>query len=440
MNQYRKLCKYLNNVAKAKSGSVDIKRFERPNLSLFSEILDSQEGVQSPYLVLDEVTAVKNSKSITFAAIEELRKLAHTCVMLTGSPVDNTWFDLFAYVLLLLGHKIRSRPAMLAVFASENAAGKRGPPKGNQMRRLLQLLNSFVVRRPENTITIPALHEQTVSFELSPSEAGNSNYHYDKYMQIVNMKSSKDTVRILNLDKLLPWRHLTQAMQYACHPAMVLIMHLVRNPMGEDNDQELADVLYEAEDIEEWMAWRENLKIDNNWKSSRITAIIDVFNKVRDLDPSSSVIIFDESVYFLDIVEIAFSNMYEPVECLRYDGRTVAEKRSAVLQAFANATGPKVLLASRAAGGAGLNITTANVVILCGPWWKIEWEQQAIKRSHRPGQTREVLAFKMMASNCSLDIYKAAVRDKKHRHNLKIITQITRQDGIVPTAWNNLED
>ena len=114
------------------------------------------------------------------------------------------------------------------------------------------------------------------------------------------------------------------------------------------------------------------LKRDNNWQSSRILALIDAFNKQRDLDPSCSVIVFDESVYFLDIVQIAFVAMYEPVECLRYDGRETLIKRGHILSEFEKADGYKVLLVSHAASSLGLNIFCANVVILCGSWWKKE--------------------------------------------------------------------
>ncbi|RDL35313.1 uncharacterized protein BP5553_07244 [Venustampulla echinocandica] len=103
--------------------------------------------------------------------------------------------------------------------------------------------------------------------------------------------------------------------------------------------------------------------------------------------------------------------MYDPVDCLRYDGREIPEKRTAILQGFEKAAGSKVLLISRATGGVGWNIAAASVVILCGPWWKSQWEhwEQAIKRAHRPGQTREVLANKMEADNCALEGYKVGL-------------------------------
>ena len=121
-------------------------------------------------------------------------------------------------------------------------------------------------------------------------------------------------------------------------------------------------------------------------------------------------------MYFLDIVQIAFENMYDPVKYFRYDGHEAPDRHSTSLKAFNEAVGSKVLLISRAAGGVGLNITEPNVVILCGPWWKTEWEAQAIKRAHRPGQTRDVYTIRILADNCDVEVYKAGVRDKKHRH------------------------
>ncbi|MCJ1435725.1 hypothetical protein MMC27_005100 [Xylographa pallens] len=437
MSQYRKLCNYVDGIAEFKHNNSG-RHLERPNLSIFSDIFYAQENITSPYLVLDEVTAVKNAGGITFAAIEKLRSLADMCIMITGSPIDNTWIDQFAYLQFVQGHEIKTRREMLSVFASRNASGQLKPPRGNKFRRLIQLLNSFVIRRPEDTIDLPVLHKQTIIFRLSPKEQEDSDFHFQKYMKVVQM-NSKDAVQLSGSgQRLPPWKHLTSAMQHAMHPAMVLIMHLARDSLANGNDPS-ADVLYEAEDIKKWTAWREELKKEDNWKSSRIMALIDILNERRDIDPACSILLFDESVYFLDIVQIAFEKMYDPVDCLRFDGRETPEKRTVILQNFEKAAGAKVLLISRAAGGVGLNIPAANVVILCGPWWKSEWEGQAIKRAHRPGQTREVHAIRLKAENCALEDYKAGVRDKKNKHNSQIVLSITRKDGVVPKVWDDLE-
>jgi SNF2 family DNA or RNA helicase len=257
-------------------------------------------------------------------------------------------------------------------------------------------------------------------------------------MIIVNI-GSKDGVKARGQGDFQPWKRLTLALQSAMHPALVPIMKFSRKSLVMDNDEASADVLYEAEDIEKWTAWREELKRGDTWKSSRITALIDTFNRCRDIDPTCSVLIFDESVYFLDIVEIAFGKMYDPVVCLRIDGRKDTDQRTAILQEFEKSARAKILLISRATGGIGLNIPAANIVILCSPWWKSEWETQAIKRAHRPGQTRPVLAFRLLAANCAMETYKASIRDKKNKHNSRIVAHITRKDWDVPKVWDNLD-
>jgi hypothetical protein len=224
------------------------RHLERPSLSIFSEIFLAQEGVKSPYLILDEVTAVKNSDALTFTAAQELQRLAHMCIMLTGSPVDNTWIDVFAFLQFVLGHKINAKKIMTALFASRTGSGKLAPPKGNNFRRLLQLLNSFVVRRPGGTIDLPALHKETVLFNLGPIEAAESDISFEKYSLICRINSNT-----VQKDQAQPWKHLTHALQYAMHPALVKIMHLIRHPLG-DNNEASSDVLFKADEIEKWTA------------------------------------------------------------------------------------------------------------------------------------------------------------------------------------------
>ncbi|KAF2244658.1 hypothetical protein BU26DRAFT_522460 [Trematosphaeria pertusa] len=106
-----------------------------------------------------------------------------------------------------------------------------------------------------------------------------------------------------------PFKSLVHALQHASHPKLVELMEFIRYLNANrdtDTNAEKQDVLYEPEDMERWTAWRETLKTNDSWRSSPITALIDVYNKQQDLDPACSVIVFDKSVSFLDIVQIAF--------------------------------------------------------------------------------------------------------------------------------------
>jgi hypothetical protein len=95
------------------------------------------------------------------------------------------------------------------------------------------------------------------------------------------------------------------------------------------------------------------------------SAFVHISNKQRDLT-------FSESVCFLAIVKVTFATMEELVKYIRYDGCEPPEKRDSILEAFKAPGDPQELLVTRAAGGAALDISQVNIVILCEPWWKNE--------------------------------------------------------------------
>ena len=71
-------------------------------------------------------------------------------------------------------------------------------------------------------------------------------------------------------------------------------------------------------------------------------------------------------------------------------------KREKVVTAFTDDPTPCVFLLSLRAGGLGLNLTAASYVILFDPWWNPAIEAQAIDRTHRLGQTRTVIAYRLL--------------------------------------------
>ncbi|MGH3260500.1 MAG: DEAD/DEAH box helicase, partial [Trebonia sp.] len=83
------------------------------------------------------------------------------------------------------------------------------------------------------------------------------------------------------------------------------------------------------------------------------------------------------------------------VECVYLDGSTT--NRAAVISSFKEGTAP-VFLISLKAGGFGLNLTEADYCFLLDPWWNPATEAQAVDRTHRIGQTRTVMVYRMIAS------------------------------------------
>ena len=76
-----------------------------------------------------------------------------------------------------------------------------------------------------------------------------------------------------------------------------------------------------------------------------------------------------------------------------FDGSTSAQDRQKEIERFQNDDNCRVFLISLKAGGVGLNLTAADYVYLVDPWWNPAVEQQAIDRTHRIGQTKNIFAY-----------------------------------------------
>ena len=82
-----------------------------------------------------------------------------------------------------------------------------------------------------------------------------------------------------------------------------------------------------------------------------------------------------------------------------FDGSTSAPDREKAIQSFQNNDEVRVFLISLKAGGVGLNLTAADYVYIVDPWWNPAVEQQAIDRTHRIGQTKNIFAYRMICKD-----------------------------------------
>jgi SNF2 family DNA or RNA helicase len=82
-----------------------------------------------------------------------------------------------------------------------------------------------------------------------------------------------------------------------------------------------------------------------------------------------------------------------------FDGSTPPIERERAIQNFQNNENSRVFLISLKAGGVGLNLTAADYVYIVDPWWNPAVEQQAIDRTHRIGQTKNIFAYRMICKD-----------------------------------------
>ncbi|KAF5686635.1 CHD3-type chromatin-remodeling factor PICKLE [Fusarium circinatum] len=103
------------------------------------------------WLILDEAHAIKNRESRTYHSIAALRVQFHSCLMMTGTPLDNKWNDAYALISMIHGHPITSFLLFQAAFIQNLSSGP-GFPEGFHRERHIQMLDACSRRLPRSTI------------------------------------------------------------------------------------------------------------------------------------------------------------------------------------------------------------------------------------------------------------------------------------------------
>ena len=178
------------------------------------------------------------------------------------------------------------------------------------------------------------------------------------------------------------------------------------------NQEDVLTELPEKIEVEDWLrlntadetAYRRCVQERNLMGMRRAASALPGSEKLERLaelveeagDDGLKVIVFS---YFLDVLEGVKRKLgaaaHGPLT-----GSVSASARQAIIDRFTRTEGKAVLVAQIEAGGVGLNIQAASVVIICEPQWKPSTEQQAIARAHRMGQARRVQVHRLLAKDC----------------------------------------
>ncbi|WVQ79497.1 hypothetical protein IAT38_001596 [Cryptococcus sp. DSM 104549] len=132
-----------------------------------------------------------------------------------------------------------------------------------------------------------------------------------------------------------------------------------------------------------------------NWRSSsKLEALVEELEKLRNQDCTIKSLVFSQFVSFLDL--IAFRLQRAGFNICRLEGGMTPQQRDATIQHFMKNTGVTVFLISLKAGGVALNLTEASMVFMMDSWWNPSVEYQAMDRIHRLGQKRPVKVIKLV--------------------------------------------
>jgi non-specific serine/threonine protein kinase len=108
-------------------------------------------------------------------------------------------------------------------------------------------------------------------------------------------------------------------------------------------------------------------------------------------------LVFSQFLGMLGLIRDRLTELNIPYEY--FDGSTSAPDREKAIRRFQDDDSVRVFLISLKAGGVGLNLTAADYVYIVDPWWNPAVEQQAIDRTHRIGQTKNIFAYRMICKD-----------------------------------------
>ena len=316
------------------------------------------------FAVLDEAQQIKNVQSVGAHAVKQLT--AQTRIALTGTPMENHAGELWSlFDFVLPGYLPRYTDFLRRWGEGQNA---------EDLRRRIR---PFLMRRLKGDVLgeLPEKLESVLMAELPPEQ----RRVYDA--ALLQKRERVDEIlrsKGLNRGRAEVLSAITELRQICCHPALCLP--------------------------------------DYQGLSGKLELLMDVLPPA--LAAGRRALIFSQFTSMLHLIEKRLTA--EGVSYLYLDGETPASQRVSLTQRF-NDGEADVFLISLKAGGTGLNLTGADLVIHYDPWWNPTAEEQATGRAHRIGQTKKVEVLRLVVHN-SIEEQVLRMSDRKRRLFDKLIT------------------
>ena len=306
------------------------------------------EPLSFQYLVLDEAQYIKNASAAAARTVKTLRA-AHRFA-LTGTPIENALSELWSIFDFLM-------PGFLYAYTEFRAAletpiVRYGDPEASA--RLKKMVSPFIMRRLKQDV-LKDLPDKLEEDRIVMMDTDQRQLYDGQVVHLRQFLESADSEQF-DRSRIRILAELTRLRQLCCDPSLT-----VENYAGSSCKREaLLDLVREA------------------------------------IAGGHKMLVFSQFTSMLDLIRSDLE-----AEGIAYDlltGATPKQQRLKMVESF-NRDSVPVFLISLKAGGTGLNLTGADIVIHVDPWWNAAAQNQATDRTHRIGQTRTVTVFKLICRN-----------------------------------------
>ncbi|XP_018335624.1 chromodomain-helicase-DNA-binding protein Mi-2 homolog isoform X1 [Agrilus planipennis] len=309
-------------------------------------------------LVVDEAHRLKSNQSKFFKQLAGYS--INYKLLLTGTPLQNNLEELFHLLNFLNGQKFND----LASFQNEFA----DISKEDQVKKLHEMLGPHMLRRLKADVlkNMPSKSEFIVRVELSPMQKKFYKYILTRNFEALNPKGGGQSVSLLNI---------MMDLKKCCNHPYLFPAAAEEAPLGPNGSYEVTSLIKAA---------------------GKLVLLAKMLRKLRE--QGHRVLIFSQMTKMLDILEDFLEG--EGYKYERIDGSITGTTRQEAIDRFNAPGAPQfVFLLSTRAGGLGINLATADTVIIYDSDWNPHNDIQAFSRAHRIGQANKVMIYRFVTRN-----------------------------------------
>ena len=320
------------------------------------------------YCFIDEAQYIKNSNSQNAISVKKIQ--ANRKFALTGTPIENSVLELWSiFDFIMPGYLFDEKRFSVRYY-------KKLHESNEVLEELNMLIQPFILRRYKKDVIkeLPLKIEKKLIVSMSEEQEKIYGVYSDYAKSLIEKKVKDDE---LNNSKIEILSYITKLRQICLDPSV-----LINDYIGG---------------------------------SGKIDSLIELLN--QGIEEGHKILVFSQFTSVLKNISKKLEN--ENISYSYLDGSIPSDKRIKLIDEFNNGNN-SVFLISLKAGGTGLNLTSADIVIHFDPWWNPAVEDQATDRAHRFGQKNVVEVIKLISKN-TIEEKIVELQDEKRKLIEKII-------------------
>ncbi len=302
------------------------------------------------YIIADEAQYLKNSNTQNAKSIKRIK--ADTRYALTGTPIENSLAELWSIFDFIMPGYLFTYKKFKALYETPIVKEE----SQEAMQKLKMLIEPFILRRNKKEV-LTELPDKTIT--VLNNEMGEEQRRiYLSYLAQAKQEIAEE-IELNGYEKsqIQILAALTRLRQICCHPSLFI-----------EGYQE---------------------------GSSKLEQCIEVMQDA--VNSGHKILLFSGYTSMFDMMEKELKQ--RGIQYFKLTGSTKVDQRIELVDEFNENPEIKVFLISLKAGGTGLNLTGADVVIHYDPWWNLSTENQATDRAYRIGQKNNVQVYKLITKN-----------------------------------------